>query len=117
MNEAIRSTRSASSGSSRRDCPRAHPDLRFGLGGDWYARDLKLRRGMMASLSGGLATMGPAMPYAIARQVRAPRAAGYRVVGDGAMQMVGINGLITIASTGRSGATRASSSWCSTTAT
>src|SRR5206468_1560656 len=30
----------------------------------WYARDVKLRRGMMASLSGGLATMCPGVPYA-----------------------------------------------------
>ncbi len=33
---------------------------------NWYARDLKMRRGMMASLSGGLASMGAAMPYATA---------------------------------------------------
>ena len=26
---------------------------------NWYARDIKLRRGMMASLSGGLTNMGP----------------------------------------------------------
>ncbi|HJV52598.1 MAG TPA: thiamine pyrophosphate-requiring protein, partial [Noviherbaspirillum sp.] len=30
-----------------------------GSAANWYARDLKIRRGMMASLSGGLATMGP----------------------------------------------------------
>ena len=33
---------------------------------NWYARDLKIRRGMMASLSGGLASMGAAVPYAVA---------------------------------------------------
>ena len=32
----------------------------------WCARDLELRDGMMASLSGNLATMGPAVPYAVA---------------------------------------------------
>jgi len=29
---------------------------------NWWARDLKIRRGMMASLSGNLATMGPGCP-------------------------------------------------------
>ncbi|MGH6646625.1 hypothetical protein [Aquabacterium sp.] len=32
---------------------------------NWFARDLKMRPGMMASLSGGLATMGPGVPCAI----------------------------------------------------
>ncbi|HKT84302.1 MAG TPA: thiamine pyrophosphate-requiring protein, partial [Solirubrobacterales bacterium] len=36
-----------------------------GSAANWFARDLKLRRGMMASLSGTLATMGPGVPYAI----------------------------------------------------
>jgi hypothetical protein len=42
-----------------------------------YARDLKMRRGMMASFSGGLASMGAAVPYAIG-QVRPLRQAGDR---------------------------------------
>jgi pyruvate dehydrogenase (quinone) len=42
------------------------PHLRLGSAANWYARDVKLRQGMKASLSGGLATMGPAVPYAIA---------------------------------------------------
>ena len=29
---------------------------------NWYARDLKIRRGMKCSLSGGLASMGPPFP-------------------------------------------------------
>ena len=33
----------------------------------WYARDVKIRRGMMGSLSGNLATMGPGVPYEIGR--------------------------------------------------
>src|SRR5258708_39990856 len=37
-----------------------------GSGTNWRARDLKVRRGMMASLSGNLATMGPGCPYALA---------------------------------------------------
>src|SRR5690606_34357810 len=63
----------------------------------WYARDLKFRRGMMGSLSGGLATMGPAVPYAIAAKFAHPDRPVVALVGDGAMQMNGINGLITIA--------------------
>jgi pyruvate dehydrogenase (quinone) len=68
-----------------------------GSAANWYARDLKIRRGMMASLSGGLATMGPAIPYAIAAKYAHPDRHVIALLGDGAMQMNGINGLITIA--------------------
>jgi pyruvate dehydrogenase (quinone) len=64
---------------------------------NWFARDLKLRRGMMASLSGGLATMCPAVPYALAAKFAYPDRVVIALVGDGAMQMLGNNGLITIA--------------------
>ena len=67
-----------------------------GSSADWYARDVKLRRGMMASLSGGLATMGPGVPYSIAAKLAHPDRTVIATVGDGAMQMNGINGLITI---------------------
>jgi pyruvate dehydrogenase (quinone) len=73
-----------------------------GSAANWYARDLKLRRGMMASLSGGLATMGPAVPYAIAAKFCHPGRPVIAMVGDGAMQMNGISGLITIAKYWRS---------------
>lgn len=63
----------------------------------WYARDLKLRRGMSASLSGGLASMGCALPYALAAKCVHPERPVIAVLGDGAMQMMGINSLITIA--------------------
>ena len=63
----------------------------------WYARDLKVRRGMMASLSGGLATMGPAIPYALAAKMAYPERVVIAMSGDGAMQMIGNNGLVTIA--------------------
>jgi pyruvate dehydrogenase (quinone) len=62
----------------------------------WYARDLKFRRGMTGSLSGGLATMGPAVPYAIAAKFCHPNRVVIALAGDGAMQMNGINELITI---------------------
>jgi pyruvate dehydrogenase (quinone) len=68
-----------------------------GSAANWFARDLKIRRGMMASLSGNLATMGPAVPYAFAAKMCHPDRAVIALVGDGAMQMNGINGLITIA--------------------
>jgi pyruvate dehydrogenase (quinone) len=63
----------------------------------WYALDIKIRRGMMASLSGGLATMGSGVPYALAAKLAHPERPVIALVGDGAMQMNGINGLITIA--------------------
>ena len=64
---------------------------------NWYARDIRIRRGMMASLSGTLATMGPAVPYAIAAKFCHPYRFVLAMAGDGAMQMNGLNGLITIA--------------------
>ena len=52
---------------------------------------------MMASLSGNLATMCPGVPYAIAAKFAYPDRVPIALVGDGAMQMLGNNGLITIA--------------------
>ncbi len=68
-----------------------------GSSADWYARDVKLREGMMASLSGTLATMGAGVPYAIAAKFAHPERPVLALVGDGAMQMNGINELITLA--------------------
>ncbi len=67
-----------------------------GSSANWFARDLKIRRGMMASLSGNLATMCPGVPYAIAAKFAFPDRVAFALVGDGAMQMLGNNGLITI---------------------
>ncbi|AGB71779.1 MULTISPECIES: thiamine pyrophosphate-requiring protein [Rhizobium] len=64
---------------------------------NWYARDLRMRRGMMASLSGGLASMGAAVPYAIAAKVAHPDRPVVALVGDGAMQMNNLAELITVA--------------------
>ncbi len=64
---------------------------------NWYARDLKIRRGMMASLSGGLASMGAAVPYALAAKFAHPDRPVIGLVGDGAMQMNNMSELITIA--------------------
>ncbi len=68
-----------------------------GSGTNWYARDVKIRKGMRASLSGTLATMGPAVPYAIAAKFCHPDRAVVAMVGDGAMQMNGMAELLTIA--------------------
>ena len=67
-----------------------------GSSANWFARDLKIRNGMKASLSGNLATMCPGVPYAIAAKFAFPDRVSIALVGDGAMQMLGINGLITI---------------------
>jgi pyruvate dehydrogenase (quinone) len=64
---------------------------------NWYARDLKIRRGMMCSLSGGLASMGAAVPYAIAAKFAHPERPVISLVGDGAMQMNNMAELITVA--------------------
>lgn len=63
----------------------------------WYARNLVFRRGMMGSVSGTLATMGCAVPYAIAAKFSHPDRPVIALVGDGAMQMNGLAELITIA--------------------
>jgi pyruvate dehydrogenase (quinone) len=67
-----------------------------GSAANWFARDLKIRRGMLASLSGNLATMCPGVPYAIAAKFAFPNRVAIALVGDGAMQMMGNNELITI---------------------
>ncbi|MCA8024324.1 thiamine pyrophosphate-requiring protein [Burkholderia cepacia] len=64
---------------------------------NWYARDLMIRRGMMGSLSGGLASMGAAVPYAIAAKFAHPVRPVIAMVGDGAMQMNNMAELITVA--------------------
>ncbi|KVE24486.1 thiamine pyrophosphate-binding protein [Burkholderia singularis] len=63
---------------------------------NWYARDLMMRRGMMASLSGGLASMGAAVPYAIAAKFAHPARPVIAIAGDGAMQMSNLAELITV---------------------
>jgi pyruvate dehydrogenase (quinone) len=68
-----------------------------GSAANWYARDLKMRRGMMGSLSGGLASMGAGVPYAIAAKFAYPERPVIGLVGDGAMQMNGMNEMITVA--------------------
>ena len=63
----------------------------------WLARFVELRRGMKFSLSGGLATMGSGLPYALAAKFAFPDRVAIAVVGDGAMQMSGMSALIDVA--------------------
>lgn len=63
---------------------------------NWYARDIKIRRGMMGSLSGGLASLGAATPYAVAAKMAYPSRPVIGFIGDGAMQMNGLNVMITV---------------------
>jgi pyruvate dehydrogenase (quinone) len=64
---------------------------------DWWARHLRLRSGMKTALSGTLATMCPAVPYALAAKFAYPDRPVIAAIGDGAFQMLGINALIDIA--------------------
>ncbi len=68
-----------------------------GSSANWYARHVKIRGDMRGSLSGNLATMGPGVPYVIGAKFGHPDRPCVAMVGDGAMQMNGINELITIA--------------------
>ncbi len=68
-----------------------------GSSANWFARQVKIRRGMKASLSGNLATMVPGVPYAIAAKFAYPDRVSVAMVGDGAMQMGGMAELLTAA--------------------
>jgi pyruvate dehydrogenase (quinone) len=72
-----------------------------GSSANWFARMLKIRPGMKATLSGGLATMCPGVPYATAAKFAYPDRVAVSFVGDGAMQMLGNGALITIANNWR----------------
>ena len=63
---------------------------------NWYARDIRMKRGMMGSLSGGLASLGAATPYAVAAKFAYPDRPVIGFIGDGAMQMNGLNEMITV---------------------
>ena len=67
-----------------------------GTATNWFARNIRMRRGMKASLSGGLATMGSAVPYAIAAKFAFPDRVVVACTGDGAMQMNGTAELLTV---------------------
>ncbi|HEU5035355.1 MAG TPA: thiamine pyrophosphate-dependent enzyme, partial [Mycobacteriales bacterium] len=63
---------------------------------NWWARQVAMREGMSASLSGTLATMLPGVPYAISAKFAFPERPVIAFTGDGAFQMLGMNELITV---------------------
>ena len=67
-----------------------------GTTANWYGRDIKMRKGMKGSVSGSLASMGAAVPYAIAGKFAYPERTVVCLTGDGAMQMNGLNEMITV---------------------
>src|SRR4051812_16088210 len=67
-----------------------------GSAADWYARHVRMRGSMRGTLSGTLATMGPAVPYAIGAKFAHPDRPAIAFEGDGAMQMNGLAELLTI---------------------
>lgn len=67
-----------------------------GSAANWYARNLKFSGNIRGSLSGTLATMGPAVPYGIGAKFGLPDRPVIALTGDGAMQMNGMAELITI---------------------
>jgi pyruvate dehydrogenase (quinone) len=66
-----------------------------GTTANWYGRTIKMRKGMMGSVSGSLATVGAAVPYANAAKFAYPDRTVVCLTGDGAMQMNGLSALIT----------------------
>jgi|tagenome__1003787_1003787.scaffolds.fasta_scaffold20924555_1 pyruvate dehydrogenase (quinone) len=68
-----------------------------GSAANWYARDIRLRAGMLGSLSGNLASMGAGVPYAIAAKFAYSDRPVFALMGDGAMQMNGLAELLTVA--------------------
>lgn len=67
-----------------------------GTTADWYGHHIRLRRGMIGDLSGRLASMLAAMPYAVAAKFAYSDRPVICTIGDGAFQMLGMNELITI---------------------
>jgi pyruvate dehydrogenase (quinone) len=54
----------------------------------WFARQIRIRRGQMCSVSGLLASMANGLPYAIAAQVAHPDRQSVAFVGDGGFTML-----------------------------
>ncbi|MEF2977577.1 thiamine pyrophosphate-requiring protein [Subtercola sp. YIM 133946] len=76
--------------------PRAIVTADAGTTADWYGHHIRLREGMLGDLSGRLATMMAAMPYAVAAKFAYPERTVVCTIGDGAFQMLGMNELITV---------------------
>ncbi|MEA9987037.1 thiamine pyrophosphate-dependent enzyme [Subtercola sp. RTI3] len=76
--------------------PRAIVTADAGTTADWYGHHIRLRDGMLGDMSGRLATMLAAMPYAVAAKFAYPDRTVVCTIGDGAFQMLGMNELITV---------------------
>lgn len=76
--------------------PRAIVTADAGSTADWYGHHIRLREGMLGDLSGRLASMLAAMPYATAAKFAHPERPVICTIGDGAFQMLGMNELITV---------------------
>jgi pyruvate dehydrogenase (quinone) len=63
---------------------------------DWYGQYIKLGRNMMGNLSGRLASMLAAMPYAVSAKFAFPDRPVVCTIGDGAFQMLGMNQMFTL---------------------
>jgi pyruvate dehydrogenase (quinone) len=67
-----------------------------GMSTTFFARAIRVKRRMQVAISGTLATMGPAVSYGLAAKLAFPQRPAFMLVGDGAMQMLGLNALITV---------------------
>ena len=67
-----------------------------GTTANWYGRSIKMRAGMKGSVSGSLASLGAAVPYAIAAKFAYPDRVPVALTGDGAFQMNGLNEMLTV---------------------
>ncbi len=67
-----------------------------GTTADWYGHHIKLGPQMRGNLSGMLASMLAAMPYALAGKFAFPDRPVVCTIGDGAFQMLGMNELLTV---------------------
>ena len=67
-----------------------------GTTANWYGRAIKMREGMKGSVSGSLASLGAAVPYAIAAKFAYPDRVPVALTGDGAFQMNGLNEMLTV---------------------
>jgi pyruvate dehydrogenase (quinone) len=67
-----------------------------GMSTTFFARAIRVRQRLQIAISGTLATMGPAVSYATAAKLAFPQRPAFALVGDGAMQMLGLNALITV---------------------
>src|ERR1700704_5048350 len=68
-----------------------------GMSTTFFARAVRVRQRLQVAISGTLATMGPAVSFAAAGKLAFPDRPVFALVGDGAMQMLGLNALVTVA--------------------